>query len=89
MEVELPVMEAVTVSVAVIVWLPTAFSVIEKVPVPFVSVEFAGRTALVSVLVKCTVPEYVVTVLLEASSAVTVKLKAVPAVAEAGAEMEK
>ena len=52
-----PVIEAVTVSVAVTVWLPVVFSVAEKVPVPFVSAEFAGRTAWLSVLVKCTVPE--------------------------------
>ena len=77
-------MEAVTVSLAVIVWLPAVFSVAGKLPVPLVSVEFAGRTAWLSVLVKCTVPAYVVTVLSEASSAVTVKLKAVPAVTEAG-----
>lgn len=51
---ELPAMEAVTVSVAVIVWLPlpTLFSVTEKVPAPFVSVEFAGSTAWLSELVK-------------------------------------
>ena len=65
------------------------FSVAEKVAVPFVSVEFAGKTAWLSVLVKCTVPEYGVTVLFDASSAVIVKLKAVPAVAEAGAVTEK
>ena len=65
------------------------FRVAEKLPVPFVSIEFAGRRALASVLVKCTIPEYAVTVLFEASSAVTVKLKSVPAVAEAGAVTEK
>ena len=54
---EVPVIETVIVSVAVIVWLPTVFSVAEKVPVPFVSVELAGSTAWPSVLVKCTVPE--------------------------------
>ena len=56
-EFDVPVIEAVTVSVAVIVWLPTVFNVAEKVPVPLVSVEFAGSTAWASVLVKCTVPE--------------------------------
>jgi hypothetical protein len=47
---ETPVREAVTVSVAVMVWLPEVFSVAEKVPVPFVSFESAGSTALASVL---------------------------------------
>lgn len=42
---EVPVMDAVTVSVAVVVWLPTVFKVTEKVPVPFVRVEFPGRDA--------------------------------------------
>jgi hypothetical protein len=56
-EFDIPVIEAVTVSVAVIVWLPTVFSVAEKLPIPFVSIEFADRTAWLSVLVKCTVPE--------------------------------
>src|ERR1700690_2866920 len=51
-----PVIDPVTVSVAVIVLLPTVFSVAENVPTPFVSVEFAGNTAAPSVLVKCTVP---------------------------------
>jgi hypothetical protein len=56
-EFELPVIEAVRVSVAVIVWPPVVLSVAEKVPVPFVSVEFVGSTAWPSVLVKCTVSE--------------------------------
>jgi hypothetical protein len=51
------VIEAVTVSVAVIVWLPRVFSVTEKVSNPFVKVESAGSAAWPSVLVKCTVPE--------------------------------
>jgi hypothetical protein len=55
-EVEAPVIEAVTVSVAVMDWLPTVFSVAENVPVPFVSIELAGSTAWPSVLVKCAVP---------------------------------
>jgi hypothetical protein len=53
---EVPVIDEVTVSVAVMVWLPAIFSVAENVPVPFVSVVFAGSTAWLSVLVKCTVP---------------------------------
>jgi hypothetical protein len=60
-----------------------------KVPTPFVSVEFAGRTAFPSLLVKCTVPAYPVAVALDASSAVTVKLIGVPGVAFAGAVTEK
>jgi hypothetical protein len=39
--------------------------------------------------VKCTVPEYVGTWLFEASSAVTVKLKAIPGVAVGWAITEK
>ena len=53
---DVPVIDEVTVSVAVMVWLPTVAKVTEKVPVPDVNVEFAGRVADASVLVKCTVP---------------------------------
>jgi hypothetical protein len=53
---DVPVIEEVTVSVAVTVRLPAVFSVALNVPVPFVSVLFAGKLALASVLVKCTVP---------------------------------
>jgi hypothetical protein len=49
---EVPVIEDVTVSVAVMVWSPRVFSVAEKLPVPFVRVEFAGSDAKGSVLVK-------------------------------------
>ena len=54
MELSFPVMEGVTVSVAVMDSLPTVCSTAEKFPVPFVRAEFAGsRTlALVSLLVK-------------------------------------
>ena len=52
-----PVIDEVTVSVAVTVWLPTVFNVTEKEPAPLVSVELAGNTACGSLLVKCTVPE--------------------------------
>ena len=45
----------------------------------------AGRVLLPSVAVKWTVPEYPVAVLPKASSAVTVTLKALPAVAVLGA----
>ena len=53
---EVPVIADVTESVAVTVWLPAVFRVTEKVPTPLVSVEFAGRVALPSVVVKWTVP---------------------------------
>ena len=51
-----PLIAGVCVEVAVIVCGPTVFSVAEKFPTPFVSVEFAGSVAVPSVLVKCTVP---------------------------------
>src|SRR5208282_5725647 len=53
---EVPVIEAVTVSLAVMVWLPRVFSVAKRFPTPFVSFELAGSTARVSVLVKCAIP---------------------------------
>ena len=74
---EVPVSESAPV--AVTVCGPAVFSVIEPVPVPLVIVVLAGNTAWASELVKMTVPEYVVTGPLLASSAVTVKLTAVPA----------
>jgi hypothetical protein len=80
MELDVPVMDEVTVSVAVMARVPGVLSVTENVPVPFVNVEFAGNVADASVLVKCTVPTYPVEVLLNWSRAVTVMLKAVPAV---------
>ena len=55
-EFEVPVIEAVTVSVAVMVCRPPVFSVAENVPVPLLNVVSAGSAAAVSVLVKCTVP---------------------------------
>ena len=83
-------MELVTVSVAVMVRDPALLRVTEEnVPVPFVSVEFAGSIADPSVDVKWIVPVYPVAVLLDASSAVTVMLKGVPAVAVPGAVTEK
>jgi hypothetical protein len=51
------VIEGVSVSVVVIVWLPAVFRVAEKVPTPSVTGELAGSKAWVSVLVKLTVPE--------------------------------
>jgi hypothetical protein len=44
-EDEDPAIDAVTVSVAAIVWLPSVRSVAENTPDPFDSVEFAGSTA--------------------------------------------
>ncbi len=44
-------------SAVVMVWLPSVFSVAEKVPVPSVSEELPGSTAAGSVLVKRTGPE--------------------------------
>ena len=44
-EFEVPVIEAVTESVAVIVSLGPVFSVALKIPVPFVNDEFPGKTA--------------------------------------------
>ena len=55
-EADVPVMDAVIVSVAVTVCVPAVFSVSLNVSVPFVSVEFAGSTACPSLEVKCTVP---------------------------------
>jgi hypothetical protein len=88
-EVELPVMEAVSVSVALMVWEARVLSAAGKVAVPLVNVESDGRPAKESVLVKCAVPEYLVTTIFEESRAVTVKLKAVPMVAVAGATTAK
>ena len=51
-----PVIEAVTVSVAVIVSAPTVRSVTPNAPKPQVRVASAGNTARGSVLVKWTVP---------------------------------
>jgi hypothetical protein len=50
-----PVTDEFTVSVAVIVWFPSS-SVALNEPVPFVSVLFAGKEAVLSLLVRCTVP---------------------------------
>ena len=61
---DVPVIEEFTVSVAVMVWFPAVFSVAENVPTPLVNVELAGNVAEPSLLVKCTVPEYPVAVLL-------------------------
>jgi hypothetical protein len=82
-------MVAVAVSVAVTVSPPAVLNVTGNVPVPLVSVEFAGSTADPSVLVKCTVPVYPVVTLFSASRAVTVTLVAVPAVAVPGMDTEK
>lgn len=80
-----PAIELVTVSVAVMVRVPAVFNVALNVPVPFVSAELAGSTACASVLLNLTAPAYPVATLPKLSFAVTVKLNAVPAVADAGA----
>ena len=51
-----PVIDDVTVSVAVMVWLPLVFRVAEKLPVPFVKVDGGGKTATKSVEVNLTTP---------------------------------
>ena len=51
-----PVMPGLTVSVAVIVWLPAVLSVALKLPVPLVNVLLAGKVAWPSLLVNWTVP---------------------------------
>src|SRR6266581_7003428 len=67
-------------SLAVTVALPAVFKVTEKVLVPLTNAALAGKTALVSEAVSLTVS---VTVLIKfqfASTALTVTMKAVPAV---------
>jgi len=51
-----PVIDAFTVSVAAMIGLPEVLSAALKVPIPRLSVEFAGTVARRSVLVKWTVP---------------------------------
>ena len=82
-------MEAVEVSVALIIWLPAVVRVAERTLLPDASVESAGSCALGSVLVKCTVPAYLVTAAFDASSAVTVKLNDTALAALAGVLTEK
>ncbi len=52
-----PVIEAVVVSVAAMVWLPAVFKVAWKLPTPLASVELLGNTACASELVNFIVPE--------------------------------
>jgi hypothetical protein len=49
---DVPVIAGVAVSEAVMVREPGVFSVAENVPTPLVNVEFAGKTAAPSLLVK-------------------------------------
>jgi hypothetical protein len=86
---DVPFIEVLTVSFTVIVWLPVDFNFAEKVPVPLVSIEFAGSFAFLSVLLKWIVPAYPVAWLLNLSSAVTVNVKATPAVTNEGGDTEK
>jgi len=76
-ELDVPAIE-VTVSVAVTVCIPSVFKVIEKLVLPFANAESAGNPAMLSLLAKCTRPEYPVTSLFQPSSAVTSSWKAVP-----------
>jgi hypothetical protein len=86
---ELPVIELVVMSVAVMFWLPAVVSVAENVPRPEINGIFPGSCAFASLLVKCTVPEYTVVVLFEASIAVTVMVNEVPDGIFAGATTKK
>src|SRR5579862_9882038 len=49
---DVPVVDGIMVSVAVIVWFPAVLNVAVKLPEPFVSVASCGSVALRSVLVK-------------------------------------
>ena len=69
--------------------MPAVFKVAEKVPAPPLNVALAGSTAAPSELVKWTVSPNVVMVWLFWSTAVTLKLKLVPAVALDGADTTK
>src|SRR5438046_1126456 len=71
------------------VCVPAVARVAETVPAPRGSVLSAGSVAAASLLVKWTVPAYVGFRLPNASRAVTVKLNGLPAVADAGALIEK
>jgi len=84
---EMPAIEPFTVSVPVMVETPAVFNVALNVPVPFVNAELGGSTACASVLLNFTVSANPVATLPKLSFAVTVKLNAVPAVADAGALM--
>src|ERR1700682_5824183 len=84
-----PDVPVIALSAAVIVRLPAVGNVALNVAVPLVRVLSVGTVAAESLLVKWAVPPYAVTVLSKASSAVTVKAKLLPAVAEAGTEREK
>src|SRR5258708_13744741 len=67
-----PVIDAVTVSVAVIVWLPAVSSVALNVPTPLTTAEFTAKLPAPSQLVKCTVPAYPTAMALLASTPATV-----------------
>jgi len=57
MALDVPVIEAVTVSVARTTWEPAVFMVALKIPVPFVNFELLGSEAWLSLLANTTVPE--------------------------------
>jgi len=56
MEFDVPVIEAFSASVPVMIRLPAVASVADNVLVPFVNVVFAGNVAAPSLEVKCTTP---------------------------------
>ena len=83
----MPALVPVTVlALTVIVCVPTFVNVALKLPVPLVKPDDAGSCvwALVSVLLKLTCPAKPVTVLLYASSAVTLNVNELPATVVAG-----
>jgi len=82
---DVPVIDEVTVSVAVTVRLPIVRRVALKFPTPFVSLAFELSDAEVSIEVRCTVPPYDVTVFWKASFAVTATKNDRPTADEVGA----
>ena len=76
-------MVGLVTSEAVIVRLPAVFNVTPNVPLPFASVAFAGKVAFGSVALIVTV-SFVLTTFQKVSTALTVTLKAVPAVCAVG-----
>src|SRR5437870_4065402 len=79
-ELVLAVLVPSVISVVVTVRLPPVFMVTEKLPLPELSAAFAGSIALVSEQVMPTVCVTFVTRFQLASTALTVRLKGVPAV---------
>src|SRR4026209_1385490 len=80
-----PAMAGVVAWAAVVLCVPALISVAANVERPSVSVAFDGRTTpgALSVVVKCSVPAYAVSVLPNWSCAVAVKGKLTPAIGAA------